>query len=235
MNLSGKYATRRSPSIGKGEPYGLASRPARWDCTTVVNEIALVPHIVAGEFARGHRRYRGWWPTISATRWTKRSSARTNRPNTCISSSPAQCSCKLLSDGRRQVGAFYLPGDVFGLESGPVHRLAAETVIDTALRLVKHSTREKAAGVDAGVAHKLWMMTAGELTHSRDGFGRPLATSCEPHSGLLRRAADRAAQAAASVRVGHLGRPFHMAPPRLDRPENLRPVRSCAFCKRWAS
>ena len=27
-------------------------------------------------------------------------------------------SYKLLSDGRRQIGAFYLPGDVFGLESG---------------------------------------------------------------------------------------------------------------------
>ena len=25
---------------------------------------------------------------------------------------------KLLSDGRRQIGAFHLPGDVFGLESG---------------------------------------------------------------------------------------------------------------------
>ena len=34
-------------------------------------------------------------------------------------------SYKLLSDGRRQIGAFHLPGDVFGLESGSVHRLAA--------------------------------------------------------------------------------------------------------------
>src|SRR6266545_578447 len=41
-------------------------------------------------------------------------------------------SYKLLSDGRRQIGAFYLPGDVFGLESGPAHRLTAEAVADTA-------------------------------------------------------------------------------------------------------
>ena len=34
-------------------------------------------------------------------------------------------SYKLLSDGRRQIGAFYLPGDVFGLESGATHRLTA--------------------------------------------------------------------------------------------------------------
>ena len=44
---------------------------------------------------------------------------------------------KLLSDGRRQIGAFLLPGDVFGLESGTSHRLTAEAVIDTTVRLVK--------------------------------------------------------------------------------------------------
>jgi CRP/FNR family nitrogen fixation transcriptional regulator len=49
-------------------------------------------------------------------------------------------SYKLLSDGRRQIGAFHLLGDVFGLESGPVHRLAAEAIIDTAVRLVKRSS-----------------------------------------------------------------------------------------------
>ena len=38
-------------------------------------------------------------------------------------------SYKLLSDGRRQIGAFYLPGDVFGLESGPAHRLTAEAIV----------------------------------------------------------------------------------------------------------
>ncbi len=37
---------------------------------------------------------------------------------------------KLLSDGRRQIGSFHLPGDVFGLESGATHRLAAEAIGD---------------------------------------------------------------------------------------------------------
>ena len=32
-------------------------------------------------------------------------------------------SYKLMSDGRRQIGAFHLPGDVFGLEYGSMHRL----------------------------------------------------------------------------------------------------------------
>src|SRR5665213_4623511 len=38
---------------------------------------------------------------------------------------------KLLSDGRRQIGAFHLPNDVFGLESGTSHPLAAEATVDT--------------------------------------------------------------------------------------------------------
>ena len=33
---------------------------------------------------------------------------------------------KVLNDGRRQIGAFYLPGDVFGLEIGGKHTFSAE-------------------------------------------------------------------------------------------------------------
>jgi len=77
-------------------------------------------------------------------------------------------SYKLLSDGRRQIGAFYLPGDVFGLESGAVHRLTTEAVVDTTVRLVKRRNLEQAASADVQVARKLWSMTAGELRHAED-------------------------------------------------------------------
>jgi len=75
---------------------------------------------------------------------------------------------RLLSDGRRQIGAFHLPGDVFGLESGSNHRLAAEAVVDTSVRLVKRRSLEQAAGTDVNVARKLWTMTAGDLRHAED-------------------------------------------------------------------
>jgi CRP/FNR family transcriptional regulator, nitrogen fixation regulation protein len=75
---------------------------------------------------------------------------------------------KLLSDGRRQIGAFHLPGDVFGLESGNAHRLAAEAIIDTSVRLVKRRSLEQAADTDVKVAQKLWTMTAGDLRHAED-------------------------------------------------------------------
>src|SRR5467141_2939711 len=77
-------------------------------------------------------------------------------------------SYKLLSDGRRQIGAFHLVGDIFGLESGTVHRLAAEAIIDTTVRLVKRRSLEQAAGVDVKVARNVWTMTAGDLRHAED-------------------------------------------------------------------
>jgi len=75
---------------------------------------------------------------------------------------------KLLSDGRRQIGAFHLPGDVFGLETGNEHRLAAEAIIDTTVRLVKRRSLEQAAALDVQVARKLWTMTASDLRHAED-------------------------------------------------------------------
>jgi CRP/FNR family nitrogen fixation transcriptional regulator len=75
-------------------------------------------------------------------------------------------SYKLLSDGRRQIGAFHLPGDVFGLESGETHRLATEAILDTTLRLVKRRSLEQAAQSDVRVARDLWSITSGELLHA---------------------------------------------------------------------
>ena len=46
---------------------------------------------------------------------------------------------KLLPDGRRQIGAFYLPGDIFGVENGDAHRLTAEAIDDTKVLLAKRT------------------------------------------------------------------------------------------------
>jgi CRP/FNR family nitrogen fixation transcriptional regulator len=75
---------------------------------------------------------------------------------------------KLLSDGRRQIGAFHLPGDVFGLEAGSVHRLTAEAIIDTQVRLVKRRSLEQAAMGDVQIMRDLLRLTAGNLKHAED-------------------------------------------------------------------
>ena len=73
---------------------------------------------------------------------------------------------KLLNDGRRQIASFHVPGDIFGLESGKSHRLSAEAIIDTRVRLVKRCGLEAAAQVDVKIAHKLWTMTSADLCHA---------------------------------------------------------------------
>jgi CRP/FNR family transcriptional regulator, nitrogen fixation regulation protein len=77
-------------------------------------------------------------------------------------------SSKHFPDGHRQIAAFHLPGQVFGLESGSIHGSAAEATIDSTLRLVKRSSIEHVAILDAGVACELWSMTADDLRRAKD-------------------------------------------------------------------
>ena len=77
-------------------------------------------------------------------------------------------SYKLLSDGRRQIGAFHLAGDVFGLENGEAHRFTAEAVVDTTVRLAKRASLAHVAERDATVARDLLSMTANNLQHAED-------------------------------------------------------------------
>jgi CRP/FNR family nitrogen fixation transcriptional regulator len=62
---------------------------------------------------------------------------------------------KLLSDGRRQIGAFHLPDDIFGLENGDFHRFTAEAIADTTLRLVKRESLERVAKTDPAMVQAL--------------------------------------------------------------------------------
>lgn len=77
-------------------------------------------------------------------------------------------SCKILPDGRRQINAFHIPGDLFGLEGGPTHRLTAEAVSDTTVVLFRRRQLETLAARDASIAFRLWTMTAKELRQAED-------------------------------------------------------------------
>ena len=77
-------------------------------------------------------------------------------------------SYKLLTDGRRQIGAFHLTGDIFGLENGSAHRFTAEAIVDTTVRLVKRQSLELVAENDAVVAKNLLSMTTNNLQHAED-------------------------------------------------------------------
>src|ERR1700759_2226385 len=77
-------------------------------------------------------------------------------------------SFKLLTDGRRQISAFHLVGDIFGLENGGVHRFTAEAVVDTIVRLVKRVSLAHVAEQDLTVARDLLNVTATNLQHAED-------------------------------------------------------------------
>jgi CRP/FNR family transcriptional regulator, nitrogen fixation regulation protein len=75
---------------------------------------------------------------------------------------------KLLNDGRRQIDAFHLPGDIFGLDSSDTHRLTAEAVIDTNVLIVKRRALEAVAKTDVTTACDLWRMTSDDLRRAQD-------------------------------------------------------------------
>ena len=75
---------------------------------------------------------------------------------------------KVLTDGRRQIGAFYLPGDVFGLESGDLHPFSAEAVSDAKILVVKRSALVARAARENDVARQLWAITGRELQRVQD-------------------------------------------------------------------
>jgi CRP/FNR family transcriptional regulator, nitrogen fixation regulation protein len=77
-------------------------------------------------------------------------------------------SYKLLLDGRRQIGAFHLVGDIFGLENAAVHRFTAEAIVDTKVRLVKRESLELIAERDVLVVRDLLNTTTTSLQHAED-------------------------------------------------------------------
>ncbi len=56
--------------------------------------------------------------------------------------------CKVLSDGRRRIEAFYLPGDVFGLEMDNEHHFSAEAIAESTILVVKRSALMSLANAD---------------------------------------------------------------------------------------
>jgi len=72
---------------------------------------------------------------------------------------------KLLSDGRRQIGAFHLPGDIFGLDNGDFHRFTAEAIVDATVRLVERRSLERVAKTDPAILRSLRTMTTANLQH----------------------------------------------------------------------
>jgi CRP/FNR family transcriptional regulator, nitrogen fixation regulation protein len=75
---------------------------------------------------------------------------------------------KVLVDGRRQIGAFYLPGDMFGLETSDEHSFSAEAITDCKIIVIKRSAVIALAATDNDVARQMWALTARELERAQE-------------------------------------------------------------------
>jgi CRP/FNR family nitrogen fixation transcriptional regulator len=102
---------------------------------------------------------------------------------------------KVLVDGRRQIGAFYLPGDIFGLETGDDYTFSAEAITDCKIVVIKRSAVVALAARDNDVARQMWALTARELQRAQDHILVLIKSAQERVAGFLLEMADRAAGA----------------------------------------
>jgi CRP/FNR family transcriptional regulator, nitrogen fixation regulation protein len=92
---------------------------------------------------------------------------------------------KILADGRRQIGAFYFPGDVFGLEVGDEHAFSAEAISDVIVLIAKRSVILARAARDSSVSQELWSATGNELRRMQDHLLLLIKSAEERVAGFL--------------------------------------------------
>ena len=100
---------------------------------------------------------------------------------------------KILSDGRRQVCGFYLPGDCCGLQFSEEHTFSAEAITDTKVLVVKRSALTALADRDAAVGRELFALTARELRRMQEQVLLLVKSAQERVASFLVEMSERAA------------------------------------------
>lgn len=75
---------------------------------------------------------------------------------------------KLLSDGRRQIDAFHLPGDIFGIESGEEHRFSAEALGPAIIIMYRRCSLDILASSATAFAHQIVAAMMRSLGRAQD-------------------------------------------------------------------
>ena len=76
--------------------------------------------------------------------------------------------CTFLGNGRRQVDAFYQAGDVFGIESGAAHRLAAEAAADCALIVYRRRSLDSLSAGNETVSRYMFQFALQTAARAQD-------------------------------------------------------------------
>ena len=128
---------------------------------------------------------------------TPKSTAKASRPTTSTRSiSGTVRTYKVLTDGRRQIGAFYLPGDIFGLEIGDEHTFSAEAI--SRCEGARHQAQRAGRAGRARQRRRAPALglTGRELRRVQDHILLLIKTAQERVAGFLLEMAERAASAA---------------------------------------
>ena len=99
---------------------------------------------------------------------------------------------KILTDGRRQVGGFYLPGDIFGLEFADEHTFSAEAMTDAKVVVVRRSALTALADRDAAIGRELFALTGRELRRVQERVLLLIKSAQERLASFLLEMAERA-------------------------------------------
>ena len=75
---------------------------------------------------------------------------------------------KLLPDGRRQISAFHLPGEMFGFEAEDIHHASAEAVVPTKVVAFKWEGVLSTGKQSASFVRELLNLTVLGLRHTQD-------------------------------------------------------------------
>ncbi|CAN5548585.1 helix-turn-helix domain-containing protein [soil metagenome] len=109
---------------------------------------------------------------------------------------------RVMSDGRRQIGGFYYPGEMFGVEASDHHRFSAEALSDGIILVVKASALRAVAG-DEAFGRLTWSATNRELDRTQDHLlllGRK--TAAERVASFLMELGDRRGAEAVTLPMG---------------------------------
>lgn len=110
---------------------------------------------------------------------------------------------RLLSDGRRQIGDFYYPGDLFGRESGAEHRFSAEALSDAAVLVIKRSALAHYGDEGARIERALWAAMARELRRTQEHLSLlGCKGACEKVAAFLLDIADRTKSEVVDLSMG---------------------------------
>lgn len=103
--------------------------------------------------------------------------------------------CRTLDDGRRQIGSFYLPGDIFDVEATEVHLASAEAIREAHVLVAKRSAVMARAEYERDFAKQLWTLAVRELQRMHEHSMVLMKRAEERVAGFLLEMAGRNAAA----------------------------------------